>query len=343
MTDSAKNGQHQGHRVDRVAIIGAGIAGLSCARTLLNHGLEVTIFDKSRGSGGRTATRRAEPNLAFDHGAQYLTVKDPQFEQLVQAWVDEGIVAEWQGRFVEINNTTIQEERSQPKRYVGVPGMTAMAHRLARDLPLQLQCRIIEVIRDDAVWRIRDEGGQIHGPFDHLVVSLPSPQTADLLGEHALAAEIHSIPMNPCWAVMVAFERPVNAKWDGAFVHGSPLSWVARNSSKPGRLRSPETWLLHATAEWTVAHLKSHPEDAARLLLDEFISLTMTASTPVHLEAHRWMFSSTPLSLDRLVMFDETTSLVVCGDWLAGGRVEGAFRSGVAAANRLLEQTTTRF
>ncbi|WP_162130545.1 NAD(P)/FAD-dependent oxidoreductase [Schlesneria paludicola] len=341
MTDSEQSNHIRGEIAKRVAVVGAGISGLSCARILHEHGFNVTIFEKSRGSGGRTATRRADPDLEFDHGAQYFTVTDPLFEPLVQSWIERGIAAEWHGRIVEIDGSIVKVKPPLPKRYVGVPGMTAMARQLAHDVPIQLQSRIVQVIRDDRIWRIIDEGGRAYGPFDDLVVSLPSTQAADLLGEHPLAMEIRAIPMNPCWAVMVAFERPVNVNWDGAFVHQSPLAWVARNSSKPGRKPSPETWVLHANPEWSVTHLKSHQEDAARLLLDEFVSLTMTASTPIHLEAHRWMFSSTPLSLDRLVLFDENIGLVACGDWLAGGRVEGAFRSGNAAAARLLQHTAT--
>lgn len=70
----------------RFAVVGAGLSGLMCARTLQDHGLDVTVFEKSRGLGGRMANRRAEPNLRFDHGAQYFTARDHNFALYVQAW-----------------------------------------------------------------------------------------------------------------------------------------------------------------------------------------------------------------------------------------------------------------
>lgn len=317
----------------RIAVIGAGISGLICARTLHDLGLEVTVFEKSRGPGGRTATRRADSGISFDHGAQYFTARDPQFVRQVKAWTEQGVVAEWTGRIVTIEGAIVRPTTDQPQRNVGVPGMTAMAGQLAADLRVRLETRIIRLARVDNNWQVTDAAGQMHGPFDHVIVSLPAPQAADLLIDHALAAEVRAIPMTPCWAVLAAFEGRIEAAWDGAFVHGSPLAWVARHSSKPGRDCSKDCWVLHASPDWSTAHQDLARDNVQATLLSAFASITNApALDPVHLDAHRWLFSATPLSLDRLVLFDGDTGLVVCGDWLAGGRVEGAFLSGIAAA-----------
>ncbi len=321
----------------RVAVIGAGISGLTGARTLHDLGLEVTVFEKSRGPGGRTATRRADPGLSFDHGAQYFTARDPQFLRHVEAWIQQGIVAEWNGRIVTIEGAMVRPKTDQPDRYVGVPGMTAIAQHLVADLRVVLETRIVRLDRVDESWQVTDAAGQTHGPFNHVIVSLPSPQAADLLVDHALAAEARAIPMTPCWAVLAAYDGRIEAAWDGAFVLGSPLVWVARNSSKPGRDCSKDCWVLHASPDWSAAHQDLARDTVKARLLSAFASITAApALNPVHLDAHRWLFSATPLSLDRLALFDGEIGLVVCGDWLAGGRVEGAFRSGVAAAGCIL-------
>ena len=52
----------------KVVIIGAGAAGLTCAKQLIKSGFKVSIFEKSRGLGGRMASRRIE-NGIFNHGA----------------------------------------------------------------------------------------------------------------------------------------------------------------------------------------------------------------------------------------------------------------------------------
>ena len=110
----------------KVAVIGAGISGLMCARTLVDHGFPVTLFEKSRGVGGRMATRRTHDGLRFDHGAQYFTVRDGRFRRYVESWIEDGIVEPWRGRIVVLDSGTIKEEKMGADRFVAVPGMNAM-------------------------------------------------------------------------------------------------------------------------------------------------------------------------------------------------------------------------
>jgi predicted NAD/FAD-dependent oxidoreductase len=321
----------------RVAVIGAGISGLSCARTLMDHGLDVVVFDKSKGVGGRLATRRADPDLSFDHGAQYFTARSPGFQRQVHAWQAQGLVAEWTGRIVEIQGDQIQSKLDQPKRFVGLPRQTALSRHLAEELKLRLETRISRMERTPRGWSLTDEMGVSHALFDSAAVTLPSPQAAELLGEHPFAEQARNVPMTPCWAAMFAFDRPVNAAWDGAFVHESPIAWLARNNSKPGRPSAPECWVLHASTDWSAAHLDSSGEAVLAELLEAFRGIIKRRlEPPIHANAHRWKFSATPLSLDTQAFFDPRQSLAVCGDWLAGGRVEGAYRSGMAAAGWIL-------
>lgn len=323
----------------RAAVIGAGVSGLIAARTLQDHGCGVVVFDKGREPCGRTATRRADPGLSFDHGAQYFTARDPDFVRFVETWTELGVVAEWHGRIVEIERGDVRRKKSQTRRHVGVPGMTAIARHLSADLSLRLQTRIVRIARTSDMWELSDASVQTHGPFDHIIVSIPAPQAAELLGSHPFAAEARAVPMTPCWAVLAAFEQRIEVEWDGAFVHGSSLAWLARDSSKPGRACSADCWVLHASPSWSAAHHEDSREVVAATLLEEFARMTPSPRPPpIHLDAHHWRFSATPLSLDRLTLFDRHAGLAVCGDWLASGRIEGAFRSGVAAAGSILRQ-----
>lgn len=322
-----------------VAVIGAGISGLICARTLQDHGLNVTVFDKSHGPGGRTATRRAEPNLRYDHGAQYFTVYDQQFARYVDAWIEQGIVAEWNGRIVEIDGGEVTEKTDQPRRYVGVPGMRAIAEHLATDLEICQETKIVSLTRTQSKWKLSDANGHEHPSIDDVVVALPSPQAADLLGEHRFATQVRAVQMTPCWTALATFERPIGVAWDGAFVHDSPLGWVARNSSKPGRDPSVDSWVLQATPHWSATLIElTRPEVNVKLLAEFAKLIPGPVPSTIHLDAHLWRFSATPEKLDHPALFDPATGVAVCGDWLAGGRVEGAFRSGVAAAGCILRE-----
>ena len=78
-----------------------------------------------------------------------------------------------------------------------------------------------------------------------------------------------------CWSLMLSFDIPLSSiPFDGAFVDDSPLSWIARNSSKPGRRTEPESWVLHASPEWSRQNLETPGDVIERQLLTAFWSAT---------------------------------------------------------------------
>lgn len=338
MSTLPKNALTRNGKTRSVAVVGAGIAGLTCARTLADHGFEVTVFDKARSVGGRTSTRRVEPDLAFDHGAQYFTARNPHFVQFVEALKSRGCVAEWGGRIVKLENG-VATETSPQSRFVGVPGMSAMAACLAADLAICREVHIERIVRTSDAWELADATGKKLGPFQFLVVSLPAPQSAVLLGSHPFVAEAAGVAMAPCWALLVAFEDRLEVPWDGAFVSESPLSWLARNSSKPGRPSGVECWVLHASPAWSAVFLDEPPDTIASQLLGAFeTAVGRSLPNVAYRAAHRWRCSLGADPADRTVLFDAGVGLAVCGDWLSGGRVEGAFLSGTAAAGCVLDE-----
>jgi len=334
-----------------VAVVGAGLAGLTLAHALVEAGREVTVFDKGRGPGGRLATRRAEP-YTFDHGAQYFTARDPGFRAVVDDWVARGIAARWDGRLAVLDappggdaaGTARGPHALRPlaqgaadQRYVGVPGMNAPARHLADLLGERLRrgVRVGAVSPRGAAHGLCDESGVELGTFDAVLVATPPSQAEPLVGASPMLAEVaRDTEMDPCWAVMLAFERPCAAPFDGAFVNGGPLAWVARDSSKPGRASS-DTWVLHASPAWTRAHLEDPAEQVAVVLSGAFASALGEAVPPVaHRAAHRWRFAAAAPPREDACAYDDERRLGLAGDWLAGSKVQGAWRSGAALAQR---------
>ncbi len=317
-------------RRKRIAVIGAGMAGLSCARLLHAGDFDVMLFDKGRRPGGRLASRRIE-GLRFDHGAQYATARGAAFQAFLAGAGER--VAAW------------NPDSARP-RWVGLPGMSALAEAAARSgvgtlLPLR-QVTFIE--RASAGWLVHHQdaravrpgtigrSGEPAGPFDRVVLALPAPQAAPLLAAsgHEFAVPVAAVVMDPCWAVMLAYvERQPGA--DMRTLDG-PLCWIARDSSRPGRPGSPDCWVAHGSAAWSAARLEREPDAVLADLHAAFSVATGIEAAPIHRAAHRWRYARTQRPLGQACLSDPAAGLVVCGDWCLGGRVEAAFDSGRAAA-----------
>jgi predicted NAD/FAD-dependent oxidoreductase len=322
-----------------VAIVGAGIAGLCCARELQAAGLSVVVFDKSRGVGGRVATRRGEEGAVFDHGAQYFTVKDPRFQQQVDDWLSAGVVARWPARIGTLRGGIWTPAEAETSRYVGVPAMTAIAKQMASDLEIHFQTPIQSIAHDNGHWKLVSDQERMFGPFDAVLSTAPAPQTKSILGEYAaLFAGIERVEISPCWALKLVLAEPLPVPMDGAFVEDCPLSWIARNSSKPGRARVPECWVLHASPAWSKAHLEEAAESVADKLLAEFWgALGTTPAQHLAADAHRWRYALPIETLAERCVYDRDLRLGVGGDWCGGPRVEGAYLSGLSLAQIVLE------
>ena len=333
--------------VHKVAVIGAGISGLFAARTLADHGIEVKVFDKGRGVGGRMSTRRVDGKPCFDHGAQYFTARDPRFQRYVDSWVEQGVVAKWPDvvadpsqKIVVFKDGKRTEKEDTNGRFVGVPGMSSVCKYLANGLEVQTSTRV-EKIESDArgdLIKLTDDEGNNLGEFDSVIVSAPAKQAAVLLANFPeLAKPISKIKMQPCWAVMASFEEPLGSDWAGAFVHESIVTWAARNSTKPQRPTDAEHLLLHAGHEWTAENWERDQSEVAKEVLAAFWeSSALPNQTPTYLQAHRWQYAIPSDPSQERCFFDSDAMIAACGDWAGGPRVEGAFLSGMAAAGRLL-------
>ncbi len=329
-------------RVLDIAVIGAGIAGLGAARSLQDQGHCVTVFEKSRGVGGRAATRRIG-NIGFDHGAQYFTARDTRFGRAVEAWREQGLVALWEGRIGRVSKGGVEPASDRHARFVGVPGMSEIGRHLGADLDVRKQTLVAPPQRANGRWRLHSETGDPLGGFDALVVALPAPQTQLLLAAAAphLAQQAATVDYSPAWAVMLSLPGKPMLPYDGLFFANGEIAWAARNSAKPGR--RGHTWVLHAAADWTRAHLDTPVDQVAKTLTASLAAQTgMDLDDSEVLSAHRWLYSLVDNPLQAGALWDPDLQLAVCGDWCNGARIEGAYLSGQAAAGHLLRHQAQR-
>lgn len=319
----------------RIAIVGAGLAGVACGRVLAGAGLHVTVFDKARGAGGRMSTRRTDLG-PFDHGAQYFTARDPDFRAAVLAWQSEGVVAEWTGR-IERVGASAGPDPSPGERFVGVPGMSALLRHAARDIQICYETQITGIERISGAYRLHEAGGPPLRAFDQVVLAVPAPQAVPLLTvAPALAERISTVRLAPCFTLMVAFDAPLPTPLDGVFFEGTSLAFAARDSSKPGR-PAGERWVIHGHWDWSAAHLDDPPEAVATALLSAFFgALGLTPVVPIAASTHRWRHALPVTPLDVGFVYEAGLGVGACGDGFGAPRVEGAWVSGTALGRAML-------
>lgn len=330
-----------------IAVVGAGIAGLAFARRMQAAGRDVVVFDKGRAAGGRAATRRRDP-WRFDHGAQFFTARDERFAAVVEAGVQSGRLAVWPGPFATLaDGVRGDDPRPGAVRYVGVPGMSALPRLLAEDLQVETQQRVAAMARRDGSWWLTAEDlatntDREHGPFAHVVLALPAPQAAQLLADESPDGVAHAAvrrcidALHPCLCTMVAFDAAIEAAAGGLFVTDDTLSWIAHDGGKPGREDQP-TYVLHGTAAWSKAHFDDDRETVATAMLDAFGRILGVSLPPVrHSQSHRWGFALAEAPTQDGFAHDPRRDLSFIGDAMRGGRVEGAFESGMLLADAML-------
>lgn len=321
-----------------VAIIGAGIAGLTCAKELQKQGLKVQVFEKSRGVGGRMSTRRG-PSWQCDHGAQYFTARSAEFREELARWEAAGVAQRWSARLcvIEGPHSPWRETGANLERYVGVPSMTAPAQFLAASQAVELEAHVDGLRREACGWRLHILGkGWQETHYDAVVIAMPAPQAQILLKQTTSALQdlVGTVRMRPAWALMLHCDESFDPGFDAAFVNSGPLRWLARNLSKPQR-QGENMWLLHGTAQWSEAHVDAQPSEVSEMLveaLQEIVPVRIHASV-----AHRWRYADTETLLGREYLWDSAMGLGLCGDWLQEAKVEGAWRSAFGLATMMAQ------
>ncbi|MAK91546.1 MAG: FAD-dependent oxidoreductase [Oceanospirillaceae bacterium] len=327
--------------MSRIAIIGAGLAGLTALQSLRAQGHSVTVFDKSRGSGGRMATKKLG-DASWDMGAQFMRAHSEAFTRQLQQWQKAGLISEWpvQPGMVDMQgDAVIAPSADQVTRYVGMPRMTGLSRALLgaanQFVP---SVRIVRASYDNG-WQLWDDQNNEYGPFDGLIINTPPQQAIPLLSAASqLISLCEQVDMLPCWSLLLTFPEPLQCLPDAVFVHNSPISWMARNSSKPGRNQQQEAWVIHASHEWSRQQVDSARDSVQQLLFNAFNDLLQhqPSATQLHPDnqwLHRWLYAIPANPLDSGFLHDDNTPLALCGDWCHSGSLEGAWLSGSKAAD----------
>ncbi len=354
-----------------VAIIGAGLAGLTAAYFLTQQGFNCELLEKSQALGGRMATRR-HLDIVIDHGAQYFTVKTPAFGAFLR---EVGVVeamcplaapvvgypfANFATALAEATRETSDVGSEFPDRYIFRLGMTTLAKAIARQIGEQRivrQCFVEAIIWDSATrhWTLQTRGDNttLGGTrqADCVVLALPAPQAAQLLERSqplpaaitALQTALKGILYHPCLTVI--WEASGTGLYPGvgalrATTDTCAIGWLAwLNRLAPERVPPGIDINIAQLTPAASQALLDQPEGLVVQALATALStdLHITLPTLRWLQIKQWRYANpaTTFTDTSVLTAAAEFQLEACGDYFLGGRVEAAFLSGLAAAERL--------
>lgn len=327
--------------IQTVAIIGAGLAGISCALALRDSIGNVTVFEATKQPGGRMSSRQ-NGDYQFDSGAQYFTVRSDAFRQQVAEWQDQWLIDEWQAWLVDLQDGEALSRNDAVTRYIGRPLMHSFIEDMAElcDVRYATEINQLNYIKEDSSWELHDTGGNSLGSYDAVIVAIPAPQASCLLKVAPELSQLAaSVNMSPTWVVMFAFEQSLKLGFDGAFVVNDKLSWIACDSAKVERpnTQGRETWVIHASPEWSEANQKLSIKKVQKILHQAFADATGRAiPQPDYSITEYWPYAKPINPLANSCLYDPVLRIGACGDWCYAARVEGAYLSGVAMASQVL-------
>jgi predicted NAD/FAD-dependent oxidoreductase len=313
----------------RIVVVGAGITGLLIASGLRRAGRDVVVFEKSRGVGGRMATKRVG-EAACDQGAQYFSARTLEFQGHVGEWQRRGLIRPWPGG----------EGVGGETRWVCVPSMTAIAKHLSEGLDVRRERKVIAVRQEGNGWILDFEGGETVGA-DVLVATSPVPQVLEWLKAGAVAldsgsrAVLESIAYEPCLTVVGTVDGPPNLPDPGYLALGPGadpvLGWLADNRRKG--TSKVESVTVQANPEWSAANYNRTPDDIRKDLV--------AASTPllgvnfIESVLHKWKFSRVVSAAPLPHWVHPAGNFLMAGDGFGGARIEGAACSAFSALRYL--------
>ncbi len=338
-----------------VAIIGAGLSGLRAARTLREAGVDVVVLEKSRGLGGRTATRRIAGSegveLRVDHGAQFFTARDPRFREQVARWQEEGVCFPWSEGFHTWSEGSLHDPdpRWKETRYACRDGMNRLGKALVDGITVLQGFQVSSATFSEGEWLLPSDPAHSEGLVRarSLFVSAPLPQAVRLIGGHLEAEQsdlLSRISCGPCVAVMARYhDGTPDPEWKGVQVRdpASPLSWMAWDGSRRHAGSHGSVAVLHGSATFSERWLEADKEEF-RKAGEELLAAASRIggewlASPEEFFVHRWRYAhSAGPSAPGGFLHIPASHLWLIGDGLNSGRVEGAWLSGLFAAEEFL-------
>lgn len=303
----------------KVAIIGAGIGGLSIAIKMQAHGIKTSVFEKARGFGGRMSVRREGP-FAFDHGAQCFTARTAGFQNFIDNYYQQKIIQIWHGKVINLESNKPSTRRIWREQHlVATPYMNSLCKAMAENLDVHLNNEIASIKKHGPFWGLYNSEDVLVGEFDWVISTAPPVQTTNLL---PMLYNIPRVHMQPCYALLIGCNTPWPHDWIAAKVQRSPIKWISVDSTKPGRNKNVTCLVAHSTSKWAAKHIDEDTLHIQNTLYNIVQQLIPLPKVPDYINLHRWRYAIVGNTNKNGPIIDTTQKLAATSDWSYTSRIE---------------------
>jgi renalase len=318
--------------MNNIAILGAGFSTAVLCHYLNEK--DVVIFEKARGPGGRSSTRKVDDIGVFDHGLQYISPKDKQFSEFLKK---NKSIKQWDGDFVEIDGKITVLPPSE--KLIGRTGNNDFVKSYIHLEQCHFKTRIekIEFLNDH--WRLIDDSSKEH-LAKQVILTLPQEQTNELVKDLDIGFEIKENIMKPCFTVMLGLKESPIFRHSGYVLNNPIVSWCANETSKQRELNNKDLTLLtlQTTEEYGFNNFKKYRENKDQILneiVSEFLDIfKIDEIEVVHKQVHGWLYAySDPVNTE--VFYNKEKGIGITGDWFTGGRAENSWNNAKLLVEKL--------
>ena len=318
--------------MNKISIIGSGFSSAVLSKNLKEK--NVLIFDKSRGPGGRSSTRRVEHVGVFDHGLQFICPKKKEFKLFLKQHLT-SFVKEWDGEFILFEDN----KKIEKKKYIGKSGNNDFVKKLISS-SVHYQKELLSIEKKDKKWLLefKDNSKQ---ECEKLILTIPLEQCQKIIAPLNLDFKIIG-SMEPNLTVMIGFDKSLGISANGfKFEKNSILGWAANESSKIRSENNPnlELWTLQSSlffAQKKFQDYRSNKEEVINLMVGELFNLfNIKNANIVHKDIHGWLYAFKKENFSQKFYWNEEINLGICGDWMCGSKAEDAWSSASALADQI--------
>ena len=318
--------------MNKLTIIGSGFSAGALSRSINDK--DIMIFDKSRGPGGRSSTRRVENIGVFDHGLQFIIPKEKKFELFLNNYLN-SFVKQWDGDCICFE----ENKKIEGKKYIGRAGNNDFVKNLI-NTKVYYQKELISIKKTKDFWLLNFKDGT-KNECEKLALTIPLEQCRKITQTAQLDLKFEG-DMEPNLTVMVASDKNLKISGNGfKFNNNSILGWVANESSKLREVNNPnlELWTLQSSlifAQKNIQEYRLKKEEIINLMIDEFMNIfNIKNINIVHKDIHGWLYAYKLEKFKSDFFWNKEINLGICGDWMCGSTAESAWRSATGLADQI--------